>query len=67
MICQISEEEKTTIEYHTRISQIKTVIWRERQERAGISGSTLDDFNRPPYRLHTGLRLVTSLLYVHAE
>ena len=34
MICLISEE-KTTIEYHTR------VIWIERQERAGISGCLL--------------------------
>ena len=54
MICQISEEEKTTIEDDTGFPQIKTVIWKERQERAGFSGSTIDDLDRPPYRLHSG-------------
>ena len=52
MISQISEEEKTTIE--NGFPQIKTVIWIERQERAGFSGSTIDDLDRPPYRLHSG-------------
>ena len=56
MICQISKEE----ENNNRISckscpNQNSHLDIERQERAGMSGSTIDDWTRPPYRLHSGL------------